>query len=302
MNKEENIELNKATNHHKIILPPAQDEYIPSQIPNVPRGCQPTDSGWLEMRLDGSDMDCLWKYIETAKKENVNVNHQLAGNISSSLELNDIDGTFFKKVVDPLCASYHYLYGETPHLNNTTTLHPLMLSSMWVNFQKKHEFNPAHDHYGVFSFVVFMKIPTDFEDQKELSIANKANSNTISNFIFSFTDLYGRIRNHPVKMSPEYEGIMFLFPSSLTHQVMPFYESDETRITISGNVTLNTNLNYGAGIYNPPEQSFGDYELKSNNYKTKKQGDNLFDVLSNGQYPFSEGNPSPQERSLFSGL
>ena len=51
---------------------------------------------------------------------------------------------------------------------------------------------------------------------------------------------------------------------------------------------------------------------ESNNYKTKKQGDSLFDVLRNGQYPFSEvnpspqeiseENPSPQERSLFSGL
>ena len=300
MNKQDNIELNRATKPHKIIIPPPQDEYIPSQIPNVARGCQPSDCGWLEMRLDKSDMDCLWKYIETAKKKNVNINHQLAGNITESLLLEDKDDYFFNKVVDPLCGTYHHLYGETPQVTSTIAPHPLMLSSMWVNFQKKHEFNPTHNHYGVFSFVIFMKIPTDFEDQKKLSIANKANSGAISNFIFTFTDLHGRIRNHPVKMSPEYEGIMFLFPSSLIHQVFPFYESDETRITISGNATLNTNIKYDSetGSLVTIEKS----KEKSNNYKTKKQGDSLFDVLSNGQYPFSEVNPSPQERSLFSGL
>ena len=32
------------------------------------------------------------------------------------------------------------------------------------------------------------------------------------------------------------EGKMVFFPSALNHQVFPFYESDEERVSISGNI------------------------------------------------------------------
>ena len=44
----------------------------------------------------------------------------------------------------------------------------LILESFWANYQYKHEFNPVHDHGGAFSFVIWMKIPYDCEDQKKL--------------------------------------------------------------------------------------------------------------------------------------
>ena len=40
--------------------------------------------------------------------------------------------------------------------------HPYYLREMWVNYQKQHEFNPLHYHSGIYSFVVWMKIPTDW--------------------------------------------------------------------------------------------------------------------------------------------
>jgi len=47
---------------------------------------------------------------------------------------------------------------------------PIVLSNLWCNFQKKYEFNPPHDHSGVFSFVVFIKIPYSFK--KEMKCFN----------------------------------------------------------------------------------------------------------------------------------
>src|SRR5210317_1128009 len=43
---------------------------------------------------------------------------------------------------------------------------PLTLGNLWVNFQSKYEFNPIHNHNGVFSFILFLKIP--FLSQDEL--------------------------------------------------------------------------------------------------------------------------------------
>ena len=44
------------------------------------------------------------------------------------------------------------------------------------------------------------------------------------------------------KMSPEMEGIMLFFPSELNHAVYPFYNCDEERISISGNLMLDTRV------------------------------------------------------------
>jgi hypothetical protein len=39
-------------------------------------------------------------------------------------------------------------------------------------------------------------------------------------------------------MEKEAEGYMVMFPSQMTHQVFPFYESDGERISISGNINI----------------------------------------------------------------
>ena len=44
------------------------------------------------------------------------------------------------------------------------------------------------------------------------------------------------------EMSPEMEGIMLFFPSELNHAVYPFYNCDEERISISGNLMLDTKV------------------------------------------------------------
>ena len=43
----------------------------------------------------------------------------------------------------------------------------------------------------------------------------------------------------PIALSPEDEGRMLFFPAWLRHMVYPFYECEEERITISGNIDLN---------------------------------------------------------------
>ena len=42
------------------------------------------------------------------------------------------------------------------------------------------------------------------------------------------------------EMNPEMEGTLVFFPAKLRHAVYPFYNCDEDRISISGNIVLNT--------------------------------------------------------------
>ena len=46
----------------------------------------------------------------------------------------------------------------------------MIISSLWANFQKKYEFNPPHTHGGVYSFIVFVNVPYNYESEKGVSI------------------------------------------------------------------------------------------------------------------------------------
>ena len=46
----------------------------------------------------------------------------------------------------------------------------------------------------------------------------------------------GKIVDLPIRITKDYEGTGFFFPSYSTHGVNPFYTSDDYRITISGNL------------------------------------------------------------------
>ena len=109
-----------------------------------------------------------------------------------------------------------------------------------VNYQKEGEFNPPHDHNGVYSFVIWMKIPTKHFDQNKNPISLKSNTHLISAFQFQYTNILGQIRPYIYEMNPEMEVTMLFFPAKLVHGVFPFYNCDEDRISISGNISLNT--------------------------------------------------------------
>ena len=93
-----------------------------------------------------------------------------------------------------------------------------------------------HDHGGAYSFVVWMNIPTSNKEQRELPIAKESlNGDSISNFAFLYTDLIGNVRSLSITMEKETAGTMVIFPSRMKHQVYPFYECDEERISVAGN-------------------------------------------------------------------
>ena len=197
----------------------------------------------LSTRLPKEIVDHLWRQIEEAKKDALVHNDQLAGNIGTSLLLKDT-GDVLLKNIDSALFSYINEYLSNSHVNRNFLINiqgkeqrvRLDWSGLWVNFQKKHEFNPIHEHTGVISCVIWMKIPTSYKDQHALPHAKNSNCPSASNFQMQYVNVLGELANYDIYLDQKAEGIGLFFPSTLRHQVYPFYESDEDRISISGNL------------------------------------------------------------------
>ena len=198
----------------------------------------PRNLGWLELKLDDKELKFLWDMINERGEK---INDRLAGNIDSSYEIYDKGGWFTENVLLECGIKYEKNYGNIWSKVPITGSHPFTLSSMWVNYQKQYEFNPLHDHTGVFSFVIWMQIPTDYEDQKQISIAKDSNVDVVSNFVLNYHNTLGMIAQHVYAMSKEMEGTMLFFPSQLMHSVYPFFNCNKDRISISGNISIDTN-------------------------------------------------------------
>ena len=104
----------------------------------------------------------------------------------------------------------------------------LLIDKPWMNLQRIHD--------GILSYNIFLRIPYDEKklrrNEDEIPyIGSKFNS-----FEFSFTNVCGQPQHHSMNITKKDEGVVLLFPSQLTHCVYPFYDTDEYRISISGNV------------------------------------------------------------------
>ena len=198
-------------------------------LPNIPI---------LRSRIPKPAQDFIWNRIEESQEEYTSVKKTLVGNITESLQLEDKDDYFFNNVLKETAEKYVNTFptncSKNPFGDKRVT--NLVLKSLWVNFSKQTEFNPIHNHNGVLSFVLWVKVPTDWQSQHELEISHDTNLACASNFQFFYNDIFGETRGIIVEMDPMMEGCMLLFPSLLQHQVYPFYDSDGYRISISGNL------------------------------------------------------------------
>lgn len=129
---------------------------------------------------------------------------------------------------------YDRLFPGIDDIKVLTSGLPLTVSPCWINIQRKHQFIPNHTHDGIYSFTIWMKIPYEYEQE-----VNGGESLT-SCFEFTYASTTGALRNHAYKLGKKYEATMLMFPSKMQHCVYPFYTSDDVRISISGNILLNS--------------------------------------------------------------
>ena len=219
-------------------------------------------------KLPQQMIDYLWERIEIAKKKPKCYKKHLAGKISHSYLLDDPQNLVIRNLYDILfnpidnpnmfnfmnkeIGRTHQKKMNTPE-NVKEVIQPY-LESIWVNFQKKGEFQPLHSHSGIFSFVIWMDIPYHHEDEAKLAFSRSSSpGSTGGNFSFAMTSEVSRsVAEYFIKLSPEKNGYCCLFPSDLSHQVYPFYTSDKDRISISGNIMYRTEESNPPPVYQFP--------------------------------------------------
>jgi len=191
---------------------PAKDKKIQSiTLPNY---------GLLQNKLEDSFVKYLWSIVDIAKQNQIpnpyeGGNNTLKG-LPLSIKLKDKDD-WFTKILPDYVTQYKNSFGEPFGVENDFEF---MLNDVWVNFQKKNEFNAAHTHNGIYSFVIWLKCPSP------------------ATFQFTYPNTLGGLNHLAYNTDSSYENMMILFPAQFLHQVYPFYESDEERVSIAGNIGI----------------------------------------------------------------
>jgi hypothetical protein len=179
--------------------------------------------------------------VEKNFEGGVKAGYKLTANIATEFDFT----TDLAPILLPYIASLIRIHDEAskPHFLRgaiDVVSHPrnLKFKDVWANFQKKHEFHPHHIHGGLYSFVIWSRIPYDLEE--ELKVFPDATYKCASMFTFYYTDILGQVHSHTVPVDKSYEGIICVFPKGLGHSVNPFYTSDDYRIAVSGDIVMDT--------------------------------------------------------------
>ena len=222
---------------------------------------------WIDTRLSAEEMDFLHHQTTVTNEPKP---------ISKIIE--DKDDWFYENVLKKYTERLFY-----DDWNNYRKYHIVKekeepqfeMNRFWVNYQRQYEFNPLHFHSGLYSFVIFMKIPTHWKEQHEMN-KDEFRARVASDFVFvwgSENKKYGVVKES-FQLSSEDEGRMLFFPAFLQHMVYPFYECEEERVTISGNIRLYDSKKGETFHVDPPhelkrqESSVGEYEVKKKMLET----------------------------------
>jgi|SaaInl59LU_5_DNA_1037362.scaffolds.fasta_scaffold06884_3 hypothetical protein len=200
----------------------------------------PNNPGYLLQSLTKDELEPIWAEINCYPESGSDpVLHQSEKNFYLSNSRN-----YIEHLLAPYVTEYINGFKFNLHLDRNDVSNQLQLNDTWVTFQKKYDFNPAHCHRGQLSFVIWLKIPYTFEQEKNVAVRSQLDQGSKhlnGDFHFQWIDTTGAIRSHSMEADNKLEGHLCIFASSLYHQVFPYYSTDDTRISISGNWGFKTN-------------------------------------------------------------
>ena len=186
--------------------------------------------GFLDIKLPELLFNSLKKECKIALNSNKEMKSGLSGKgvathryVQNKKNLNELNSLLIE-----LITVYRQNFKLDPSRTKTLTNNlPFKIDRPWINYQKKYEFIPQHNHDGVFSYTIWIDLPDNEGDYA-------------STFEFTYSDIQGIHRSNTVKLNKKDNGRMLFFPSTIVHQVYPFYNSNKKRISISGNILFNS--------------------------------------------------------------
>jgi hypothetical protein len=203
------------------------------------------NGGIILDRVNDFDFLTISKEVEEMKQDFENAdkaNKDLVGQLEQEYTLHKSAKIIEKNALR--LADYHNQ--QTMHSSKALSVvdttqrqdYDLVLDSCWINFQKKHEFQPIHDHTGVYSFIIFYDIPFEIQKEQEVSPGRESRTNYAGLLNFHYVSYLGKLASLTIPADTRWKKRMLLFPADLKHSVYPFYSSNEYRITISGNLSI----------------------------------------------------------------
>ena len=161
---------------------------------------------------------------------------KLAGHVDDEYAL-DIKKTF--KVMAPYINSY---CGGYLDFTGQKLCDKFKMVSAWVNYMKRHEFNPPHNHAADLSFVLFTKVPEELITENKNHESRGSGKGKLTGQGpggISFSTTYTTDKYHIQSRSFfPVRGNLFVFPASLVHWVYPFQKAAGERVSVSGNLNI----------------------------------------------------------------
>lgn len=194
----------------------------------------------LRKEVDVFHVDFNNNKVENESKDLLRLFQKKRQGYASDYKLSDETAAILDKEILKLIHKYETNYNWFDRLfNYTSNIESgeinIALERIWVNFQRMGEFLPLHNHTGVYSFVIWVRVPFSIEDEKDNTANPDLIKNRTANFEFVYNDSLGRINNYPIPVDKTFEGMISIFPSDLQHIVYPFYSTDDVRISVAGN-------------------------------------------------------------------
>lgn len=199
------------------------------------------------IKLTDELLDPIKEEVNKIKKDfsaydSLDARDKLAGNLSKEFDIVDTRDHIEREIVIPASSLWASTTGIINEFNPNSEFTKFKMTGCWVNFQQKHEFNPFHDHSGVFSWVLWLDIPYNIEDEVARHASVKSNSPSPGCFQFIYPTFSG-CASATIPVDKKYNGVLAVFRSSTKHLVNPFYTSDDYRVTLAGNVCFDTGGN-----------------------------------------------------------
>ena len=184
------------------------------------------------------------RLLEEAKQSTTDHRTKLAGILDKQISLRNPDLFFkdFSHYFDVWNYSLAQWNGELVRYEDgrkiimKETPDKYLMEALWCNWQGPGDFNPPHDHGGDLTWVIYLKIPKELDEENRKYKGRSAGPGGIT-FVYGQGD--GKCITHH-SVYPE-EGDMIMFPAWLKHWVYPF-KSDCTRISVSGNASTSIKL------------------------------------------------------------
>lgn len=202
--------------------------------------CNFPNIGFLKISLNKKQMAPLLEEILEIKEDFLSAkpaNKMLVGNIKKEFDLTK-SHNHIELLLQDYLQHYEDKFRYLSKIKLISEMRPIHLHRAWVNFQEKYEFNPVHDHTGVFSFVIWVKVPYNIKNEIALSPGVDSAQPLAGCFSFYYTNALGDLCNFSIPADETMENTLLIFPSKLNHSVYPFYSSEDFRISVSGNITF----------------------------------------------------------------